>query len=380
MKDQSLSQKPHILIVDDEEFNRLLLLRILERDYHIDMAVNGQDALNKIAQHDYDAVLMDIMMPILNGIETLKIIRQELDFTTLPIILVSAISENSAIVEGMELGANDYITKPIDPRIVNVRLSTQIRLKQLTDERKMMTAALAESNDLKLRMMQIASHDLKNPLNNLSLLLGVMEEMVGDTPNMPNIMNIASQSIDTMVEIIDDFLGTKQGITSNFDIHITDLFANQLLDNVLSQYSVAADQKQIDLRTDIIADSLIAADGARITQVIGNLMSNAIKYTPIGGAVLIKTCVRHGVWRLEVHDTGSGIPADERQYLFQAFSKNHISTQPTNGESSTGLGLWIAAEMMAAQAARIGMVDSPLGGACFWIEVPLIDNRVTISA
>lgn len=380
MTDLSQAQKPHILVVDDEDYNRLLLLRILEHEYHVDTAVNGQDALNKLGQHDYDAVLLDIMMPVLNGIETLKIIRQHLDFTTLPVILVSAISDNAAIVEGMECGANDYITKPIDPRIVSVRLSTQIRLKALTDDRKMMTESLAEANDVKTRMMQIASHDLKNPLNNLALLLGVINDMVADEPKLDNLIQLGAQSINTMVEIIDDFLGSQQYASSNLDIQISDVSANELLDHALTQYTLPAQQKQISLIVDTAPDTSIAVDKARTNQVMTNLISNAIKYTPIGGQVHIRTCSNQDVWRLEIHDSGPGIPEDERQYLFQAFSKQDISTQPTNGESSTGLGLWIAAEMMGAQQADIGMTDSDLGGACFWIEVPLANALALASA
>src|SRR5690606_12787149 len=100
------SQKPRILVADDEEFNRLLLSRILHNNYEVDFACNGQEVLNHLNAHDYDALLLDVMMPVMDGISCLKIIRENVDFTTLPVIMVSAMSDKESIVHGIQLGAN----------------------------------------------------------------------------------------------------------------------------------------------------------------------------------------------------------------------------------------------------------------------------------
>jgi len=374
-------KRARILVTDDEQFNRLLLARILEKDYDVDFAENGQQALNKLAQHEYDALLLDVMMPVLNGIDTLKIIRENADLMTLPVIMVSALSDSETIAEGLELGANDYIPKPIDPRIVSARIKTQITIKHLMDERKTVINALEEANQMRQRMMQIASHDLKNPLNNLSLLFSVLRtSMDANSPQLPDFMKMATQSIETMDTIINDFLSGEVFFAEDISPDIAPQFATDMLYTILGQYSVTAEKKGIEIIVEQLDNALILADVNRITQVISNLVSNAIKYSPCHGKVYIRAYQTDNIWRMEIQDTGAGIPQEEQQYLFQAFSKHNISTKPTDGENSTGLGLWIAAEMMRVQNGTIGMDSPDEGGCCFWIEIPLAEQSFSVSA
>ena len=373
------SQKPRILVADDEEFNRLLLDRILHNNYEIDFACNGQEALNKLNEGDYDALLLDVMMPVMDGISCLKIIRENVDFTTLPVIMVSAMSDKASIVHGMQLGANDYITKPLDAEITMARLDTQVSLKKLMDERNQAITSLKEANQLKMQMMQIASHDLKNPLNNLGMITSILMEMLGDNHDASQILSMAGVSIDIMIDIINEFL-TGQDLSQGIVADIEEILALELVSQVLEQNEVAAQHKNIDIFTDYQTNATIFADEKRLNQVMNNLVSNAIKYSPQDSHIIVRTLQNQDTWRLEIQDSGAGIPEEERQYLFQAFSKHHISTQPTAGESSTGLGLWIAAEMMRVQKGTIGMDSPQEGGCCFWIELPLADEAILIGA
>lgn len=374
------STKPKILVADDELANRLLLERILSPDYEVDFAVNGQDTLNKLDECDYDALLLDVMMPILNGISTLEIIRQKTDLATLPIILVSALTDTNTIVAGIELGANDYITKPIDPQIVRARLQTQVTLKHLMTERNDAIAALDSANKMKAHMMQIASHDLKNPLNNLGMLLEVISSSVAVDEQLKNLFRLADDSIEAMVNIINDFLSSQNLAEGNIEAELEELSGKSLVYSVLDQYELAAAKKNMEISVDCKDDDRVLADEKRMNQVISNLLSNAIKYSPVDSQINIRLESKQDTWRLEIQDAGPGIPENERQYLFKAFSKYQISTTPTANESSTGLGLWIAAEMMRLQDGAIGMDSPPEGGCCFWVELPLATESIAISA
>lgn len=373
------SEKPRILVADDEEFNRLLLDRILHNNYEVDFACNGQEVLNQLNARDYDALLLDVMMPVMDGIKCLKNIREIVDFATLPVIMVSAMSDKASIVRGIQLGANDYITKPLDAEIIMARLDTQVSLKKLMDERNQAIASLQEANQLKVRMMQIASHDLKNPLNNLGMITSILTEMLIDDTNASHILSMAGVSISTMLNIINEFL-TGQDLTEGIVADIEEISAIEVVSQVLEQNEVAANHKNIDIFTDYQTDATIFADEKRLNQVMNNLVSNAIKYSPQDSHVTVRTIQNQDTWRLEIQDSGAGIAEEERQYLFQAFSKHHISTQPTDGESSTGLGLWIAAEMIRIQNGMIGMDSPQEGGCCFWIELPLADEALLIGA
>jgi hypothetical protein len=281
--------------------------------------------------------------------------------------------DKSDVTRGLRLGANDYITKPIDIDTVQARISTQVMLCQLIDERTRMIARLQSANEMKARMMQVASHDLKNPLNNLRILMSVIRRRSPDDEKIKKLSAMADDSLDAMLQVVEDFLdkGIESSDTVTLDIRPVD--SSRVLRRVLNQYGVAAHHKHITLEASDTG-GMVLADSNRLAQVIGNLVSNAIKYSPPHTTVTVQTQQNTPVWRLQVLDEGPGIPADERQHLFQPFSKHKISTEPTAEEHSTGLGLWIVHEMLRLQEGRVGLDEAPGGGACFWIELPLAEK------
>lgn len=361
---------PRILVTDDKAENRYLLERLLKHAYIVDLAENGQEALDKIYENDYDLVLLDLMMPVLDGLEVLRTVREHVDLATLPIIIVSALNESNEVVHGIEMGANDYIIKPIEPAIVLARVKTQVTLKRLMDERQEAVAVLERANQMKARMMQIASHDLRNPLNNLNLLLKVLDNQSEGSQAWEQLKAMADDSMQSMSAIIDDYLNNPVATHEALEIHLDMYNAATIVEATLNQYHMMAQQKGIRLHIDI-QDAFVTADADRLLQVLNNLVSNAIKYSPADSDVYIQSRDYDDHWRLDIIDSGIGIPEQERQHLFKAFSKRHISTQPTAGESSTGLGLWIAAEMMRLQNGQIGMDAAATGGSNFWITLPL---------
>ena len=361
-----------ILIVDDLEPNiRLLEAKLTAEYFDVLSAQNGRDALTLAREQRPDVILLDVMMPHMTAIEALEIVRKSSDLVTLPIILISALTDTQTIVKGISLGANDYITKPINTLIVMARVKTQIQLKQMADERKSMMRELEQANEIKLQMMQIASHDLKTPLSNLALLIRVIRKLNAGDEKIMTYIGTINKMIASMVRIIDAFLSSTIFLAP--DIQAVSALA--VLNDVLEQYELSAENKNIKIEMAISEDVLIAADDTRIKQVISNLLSNAIKYTPPDGWIKIDGTIKESLWRLQIRDSGPGIPEDEQQYLFEAFSKNFISTQPTADENSTGVGLWIANKMIESQGGHIGMDSPDEGGCCFWIEIPLYQDE-----
>jgi two-component system, sensor histidine kinase and response regulator len=369
----SILSQPRILIVDDEAFNLQLLRRLFENIYEVDEAKNGKLALELLENKEYDVVLLDIMMPEMNGLELLEYIRSSFDISELPIVLISALSQTSQVARGIQMGANDYITKPIDVDIVLARVNTQVQLKVLIDERQRMIARLQSANELKARMMQVASHDLKNPLNNLQLLTHIMARSLDNPQKMKKSFKMQSDTLDAMLSVIQDFLDSSIAQRGEISLNLQALNSALIIEQVLSQYAIVAYNKNIYLQAEQI-EGIVRADKNRLLQVLGNLISNAIKYSPADSIVELFTEIddEEQKWRLKIIDEGPGIPKNEQEYLFKPFSRDDISTQATDGESSTGLGLWIAYEMMWLQGGRIGMYNVDGAGACFWIELPLL--------
>jgi two-component system sensor histidine kinase/response regulator len=375
MTETGYANPPRLLVVDDEAVNLQLLKRLFESTCSIDTAMNGHEALQFLDQNSYDVVLLDIMMPKMSGLDVLKLIRASADLSELPVILISALNDNEEVARGIRLGANDYITKPVDMDIVQARVSTQIKIKQLRDERAQMIKHLQAANEMKARMMQVASHDLKNPLNNLQMLTQLFHSNLHDHAKIDKLLRMQESSIEAMLHVITDFLDSS--ISSQIHVMMQPLDTPTIIRQVLNQYSVAAHNKQISLETDRL-EGVVIADNNRLLQVVGNLLSNAIKYSPKGGRVRLGTEIKGKLWRLILRDSGTGVLEEEQEFLFKPFSKHAISTQPTAGEASTGLGLWIVYEMMRLQSGNVGMYNHPEGGACFWIELPGAEAPVEV--
>lgn len=361
---------PKLLIVDDEAANLELLQRIFMRDHAVTPARNGKEALQAIASQDYDLVLLDIMMPVLGGIDALQIIRETPQSADLPVILISALSDSEQIAFGLKLGANDYITKPFDVNVIRARVSTQLKLKRLMDERKNTIEQLETANRIKERLMQVASHDLRSPLTNLRMLHRLLFKVTGDNPRVHDLVQRGDTIIDTMLTVITSFLDNETDI-STMQINMRPVMPVEIVEDVLGQYVAAAQSKRISLRPDDLNNVPIVADPDRLAQVISNLLSNAIKYSPPNSQIHVYSETAGNFWRLSVADEGPGIRADERDKLFQPFKR--LSNQPTGGETSSGLGLWIVKQMMELQGGAVSVLCPPQGGSIFWIELPLAD-------
>lgn len=368
-----MSTGARLLIVDDEAYNLHLLRRIFPRHYEIVEASSGQEALDRLQEQLFDIVLLDIMMPLMTGLEVLREIRQTASLAELPVILISALVDDDDVVRGIALGANDYITKPINIDIVQVRVQTQLLLKRYHDERCQLMEYLQSANELKSRLMHVAAHDLKNPLSNMSLMLG-LQRSTPDIEGMQELITIGEDSVKAMRRIIEDFLDMNLFNDDKVRLTLGPVVLEEALKQVINQYAATARHKAIDLCL-LEVPGVVIADERRLMQALSNLVSNAIKYSPPGRAVMFASEYRDGCWRIQVIDQGPGIPVEEQATLFEAFRRG--SNKPTGGETSTGLGLWIVREMIRLQHGNVGVYCPAQGGSCFWIELPAAESAGT---
>ncbi len=364
-----------ILIVDDEVPNLQLLERILSRQYAITTVINGRKALERIEKEPFDLVMLDVMMPGLNGFDVLQHIREEYTADKLPVILVSALAQDEDIVAGLNRGANDYIPKPLQPQLVLARVQTQIYLKRLADEREQLINELERSNQVRNYLLRVASHDLKTPLHNVAMVLTLLAESPDATDEMLDMVSVGTRSAQTMLGIIETFLDLNVLREDYIALHFKPMNLAQILSGVMLEFRDAAAEKQISfsMRLD---EANIVADEQHFRQSFANLLSNALKYSPIGSVVKVYTDVHPDTNFAVVHvvDEGQGIPADEHKSVFEPFSK--ISTEPTAGEQSTGIGLWIAREMMTLQNGEIGLREAKTGGCDFWLRIPMAEHEI----
>jgi len=355
------SEVGYILVVDDNEMNRdMLSRRLVSRGHIVDQAVDGHQALKMIYNNKYDLILLDVMMPEISGLEVLQEIRQHSSLAELPVIMVTAKDQSEDIIEALKPGANDYVTKPIDWPVVSARVQTQIRLRKLTQTKD--------------EFIRIASHDLKNPLTCILGFSSIIEynlnEGIPINDDMTACIPKIKKSAILMQKIITDFLDFQAMEDGYLKLVIAPMDINEAVRLVVEQSEEYAGNKKISLHLELESDlPAVNADKTRISQVLENLVGNAIKFGSNGDQVTIHTYSRDGAVFVEVKDTGPGLSAEDMSKLFVKYAR--LSNKPTSGEKSSGLGLSICKELIEKHGGEIGAHNNPTRGATFWFQVPL---------
>ncbi len=358
----------HLLLVGDKRASTLLLKSVLGRDHHITLVADDLRVQHLLSGQAFDLVLVDMDMPDFDGLALLKRIRDKKDYEQLPVILISDSAEGEAIARGLEAGASDYLTKPLDRHIVQARVEMQLKHKRLADAHRKAIEELKHIQQMRDRFFNTASHDLKNPINNMRMALFLLHSLLDDNPGVRPLLDNINLALNSMQDIVRDFLDTAALQGQELDLQLSCVSVETVLWEVAMQFDIAAHKKQITLKV-AQSDGEVMADMRRLTQILSNLVSNAIKYSPPEKPVILSSAVQDDYVRISVVDRGPGIPPEERDLLFSEFGK--LSTRPTAGESSTGLGLWIVKQLVALQNGRVGVETPPEGGSIFWVELPV---------
>ncbi len=372
----------HVLVVDDLDTNRDALSRMLEREgLTTEVAQDGLDALDKIRAGAFDVILLDVMMPRLDGIQTLAILKQEIGLRDIPVIMLSALNEAKAIRECIELGADDYLPKPIDRSLLRARLASCLRRKQLTDKEKDYLTRLESTNEelrrlnhLKSRFLAMAAHDLKNPMTTILLLADQLSEGWEDAaaigPKRKQLGRIR-ESVQKMLGIIQALLDSAAAETGHFELNLQPLDLTAMVMDVADENRVYAESKQIHLRCEIptMGPLIAQADPSRIRDVVDNLINNAIKFSPANRQIYVSLEGVGDKALFRVKDQGPGLTDEDKKLVFGLYQR--LSAKPTGSEFSTGLGLSIVKQRVEMHGGRVWVESIPGEGATFCVELPL---------
>lgn len=363
-----------VTVVDDSRETCDVLVRHMKLEgYATNSFYDPVEALEALKADPPDLVLLDHNMPKMTGLEVLAELRAHPPTFEMPVIMVTAAGEVSDIVRGLDVGANDYVTKPPQFEILAARVRTQLKIKQLQDQRSQANRELRELNTIKDKFLQIAAHDLRNPLNNIVLSIELLtrahDKAGAPVSQFVPVTEAMRTAASTMQTIVNDFLDFQALRTGTINLDFQPMSLNTAVQSVLSQYEFYATEKKVNMQVHL-DPSLPTIDGDinRLMQVIANLVSNAIKFSPQGTRVGVRTRMNDQYVMCEVIDTGPGIPEEEMDMLFKEFSR--LSNKPTGGEKSSGVGLSIARQLIEMHDGKIG-AKSQLGhGSMFWFALP----------
>lgn len=352
-----------ILIVDDNPNNLKVIAGVLmNKGYDFRLAKSGQLALNILEKTKPDLILLDIQMPEMDGFETCKRIKEIEENVKIPIIFLTANTDAESIEKAFKSGGVDYVTKPFNANELLARINTHIRLKIQTQE-------LELQNATKDKFFSIMSHDLKNPLANVIGFSELIQEDYDElnSENIKTFVGYIKESAVFALEILQNLLdwsriqgGSLKSIKTEFNL-------SELLKNNIEGHMPQASAKNISFESKIEENIVINADEKMISTVIRNLISNAIKFTPNGGSIVIsskeKVINDKKVIETEIHDTGVGISEENLHKLFKI--EQNYNSKGTNNETGTGLGLILCKEFINQNNGEIRVESQPNLGSNF---------------
>jgi two-component system sensor histidine kinase/response regulator len=363
-----------VLIVDDDRLNIRVLSGILKSDgYVLAEADSGENGLLLYANFRPDLVLLDVMLPGIDGFETCRRLKQEHGDKSAPVIFITAKSESDDVVEGLTAGGVDYLPKPFKPKEVLARIRTHLQNQILSEQSKMLVEQLRKANAAKNRFLGMAAHDLRNPLASIRgiaefLREGAVGALSREQQDLIETIHGASQSMLDMVnELLD--VATIEAGELKLNLEVSNL--GDLIAKSVSMIGREALKKTTHVMFEPPPEAVnLTIDAARMRQVVDNLLSNAVKYSPPGSTIraLVKQTAANSTCSFSVRDQGPGIPDDERDKLFKDFSR--LSSKPTGGEKSTGLGLAICRKIVEAHHGIIVAENLPNGGCEFRVTLP----------
>jgi len=357
--------KPRILAVDDVMQNLQVVGTMLRNEgYDVMPATSGVQALERVRVRTPDLILLDLMMPEMDGLEVCQRLKADPATCQIPIIFLTASNEMEHLVKGFEAGAVDYVTKPFNGAELLARVRTHLELK-LARER------LREMNDEKNEFMGIVAHDLRNPLGAIQGYAEmILDEHEMNREEIDSCVSRIHETARRMGDMVRNLLDANRIERGDLEVRLTAVDLGPLVRKLADSYHARAAAKHQNLLFEEENAPLVAlADPNQVLQVIENLISNAVKYSPQGKDILVRLARVDGMVRCQVTDQGPGLSAEDQKKLFGKFAR--LSAKPTGDEHATGLGLSIVKRMVEAMNGRV-WCESELGkGATFVAAFPV---------
>ena len=385
-----MKTKARILVVDDEKpISHMLERSLSAAGYDVEVSHRGSDALARIRKHPPDLMLLDVMMPEMDGYEVCRIVKGDPRTAIIPIIMVTALADRKERHEGMAAGADDYLTKPIDPIDLVLRVGNAVRMKALYDDLQRSYGQLSDLEALRDHLVHLIVHDMRTPLQGILGYLQLLE--IQASKKQKQYLRQAQESGELLTRLTDDLLSVHQIENGQIELRRTTATVGELWGEARSALTSTATMQGVEMVSSIPPeDFTLSVDRDLIRRVLLNLVGNALKYTPRGGRIRVSArevkrvgkglpgslpVVRAtdeqppGSWVvISVQDTGPGIPKDYYEKIFEKFGV--VEAMQVGARRSTGLGLTFCKLAVEAHGGRIGVKSEVAQGCTFWFALP----------
>jgi signal transduction histidine kinase len=395
-----------ILVVDDHQTNLIAIEAALSPlGRKLVLAHSGVEALGRLLEQDFALIILDVAMPGMDGFETAKLVRTRERNRATPIIFITGLSwENDAVLRGYELGAFDFLMKPIRPEVLRAKATVFVQLQERTielavkaDELRQAQARgyeremqaqrrrfeaevmerqmqqLAETDRRKDEFLAILAHELRNPLQPLQTAVEVLEHDP-DKPVPVRIRKIVQRQVQHITRLVDDLLDVARFTAGKLELRREPIDLDGVIDEAVASCTTAIESRRHQIRVSALeTPAIVHGDPVRLVQCVCNLINNAAKYTEPNGLLVVEwgAEARDGVIR--VTDNGRGIPADLLPKIFDMFVQERVTP---DGAGGLGLGLGLVKRLVELHGGSVRATSEGQGkGATFEVRLPLVDAK-----
>jgi signal transduction histidine kinase len=369
----------NILVVDDLPEKLLVYKTILEElDQNLYMVNSGEEALKLVLKHEFAVILLDVNMPGMDGFETAAMIRNRKRSARTPIIFLTAFNDDMNAAQGYASGAVDYLPTPVVPEILKAKVRVFIELSQMREQAAIQAEERARRNSAeeadrrKDEFLGMLAHELRNPLGPILNGVHLLQMMVPKEPRLESLRSMIERQVGHMVRMVDDLLDTTRLARGLILLRKERCDLVEIVRNVTGDHRNIFEAQGLKLNVNVPDTPLwMEGDSTRLTQIIGNLLHNAQKFTPAGGAVSVKLEAEgkdHA--RITVRDTGIGIDPQMIGQIFDVFRQAEQGLDRTKG--GLGLGLALVKGLVELHNGEVKAYSDGIGkGSVFEISLPL---------
>lgn len=353
-----------VMVVDDQPANvRLVGTVLTDAGFDVIPATSGEQALGRLAHARPDLILLDMRMPGMDGFDVLQHLRRDTSMADIPVIFLTAVAERELVVEALENGAVDYLTKPFVAEELVARVRAHALLKQYRDR-------LHKAIEEREHITSVVAHDLKNSLFNITLSASVLAEVADDPAKVRRMATTIANSAQRSLGFVERYLERRADIELRRGYEPLPFDATLLVRTCCDEFEVQAAHKQIRIALALEPHHPLLADADAFSVVLGNLLSNAVKFSPPGETIdVVVRAGRPGMVRILVADRGPGIEPAQLERLFRRFAR--LDATPTGGESSSGMGLDAAYREAQWMGGELWHEPRDGGGSIFLLELPV---------
>ncbi|MFC4729182.1 hybrid sensor histidine kinase/response regulator [Coralloluteibacterium thermophilus] len=359
---------PVVLVVDDQEPNLRLVGTVLAHaGFEVVPALSGEQALQRAALAPPDLVLLDMMMPGMDGFAVLRALRDDPATAHVPTIFLTAAHEREHLIRAFEAGVVDYLTKPFVAEELLARVRNHLELKLVRDHLQRVAREREE-------LAAIVAHDLKNPLSSIHFSAQLLQRGGSGPPSPEKLVRIILSSAEDALAFIRRYLERRAEGELLRRFESVSLEPATLIARALERLAVQTQSRGIRVRVEILEEVRAQGDPDAVVQVLDNLLSNAIKFSPQDGEILI-LCGRGspGTVRVSVLDRGPGVSAEDQKRLFRRFVR--LAAHGAEAEPAGGLGLALAKQDVIHMGGELWYEDRQDGGSVFAFELPMAHEQ-----